>query len=230
MAISCFSIYMLTLLFCLILLLRYEVLLVQVLEKHTHPDTPQGLAVKLWSPLRSALLAFLCEHPSDAVAYFLNMEDSRIFKEDYFWLLHDIVLHPSGSALLDALCAAGLFWDAILDRIRKEMHDGSVQLAGGDLSLSAKNFRVLHLMASIVDLKPEWLSHHRSLWAKFLAFWDLTIRRLQGPPAVRRERTEGYMLAKIMLSYIDRSPEELPRICDLFMLFEHQVRTYIFET
>jgi hypothetical protein len=78
-----------------------------------------------------------------------------------------------------------------------------------------------------LQVRPKWLSEHPKLWAKVLALW-------QHPGAAARaaaqrghdvhERSEAAMLAKLVLSYVDGHPRELPRVLDLFTLFDHPVR------
>jgi hypothetical protein len=61
-----------------------------------HSDVPLG--PKLWSPLRPPLTAFFARHPGALVAYFLDAP--RLFSQrgEYYWLLCDLVLHPTGGA------------------------------------------------------------------------------------------------------------------------------------
>jgi hypothetical protein len=193
----------------------------QVLEKHMHAESHAGMSsIKLWSPLRPPLLRFLCQHLSEAVHYFFNMDDCRLFQPDYFWLLHDLALHDLGSVLLDAICSSEGLWVSVLDRI---LHDSSELGA----AFSHQAFRVLHLMTAIVERRPGWLTERTAIWPKVLALWDhpnRAARLAEGYKLSNHARAESHMLAKLVLSFLDKNKAELPRICDLFTLFEHPVR------
>ena len=191
----------------------------QILEKYTHGELPA--ASKLSSPLREPLIAFFCKHPHATVAYFLT--DQRLFSErqDYFWLLHDLSLHPKGGCLLDALCASTDLWHPILD------------LAIADLTADAaapcpeRYFGILHLMAAVATARPQWLSQRPDLWRKVNVFWQHPGLRARLGALQRhgvRERAEAALLARLVLSYVHENAGELPRVLDLFAVFEQPVR------
>lgn len=194
----------------------------QVLEKQMLQDTPsQSLSsFKLWSNLRPPLLRFLCRHLKESAHYFLSMDDARLFKPDYFWLLYDLALHESGEELLNAVCASVPLWEAILDHLARDV--------GGPVSkkLDESTFRVLRLMAAIVERRPAWLVEQPALWPKVLTLWQVPARaaRLEAAPAAGcSEHGESAMIARLVLSYIDRCRDDLWRICDLCSILSHRV-------
>jgi hypothetical protein len=192
----------------------------QVLEKHVHAETAGMSNIKLWSHLRPPLLRFLCKHLNETAHYFFNMEDCRLFQPDYFWMLHDLALHDLGDILLDTICNSGNLWIAVLDKL---LHDVSEPGA----AFTPQAFRVLHFMTAIAAKRPMWLTEQAELWPKILALWEhpnRAIRLARGFRLSSHERSESHMLAKLILSYIDKNKEELPRICDLFTIFAHPVR------
>lgn len=198
---------------------------VQVLEKQMLQDTPsQSLSsFKLWSNLRPPLLRFLCRHLKESAHYFLSMDDARLFKPDYFWLLYDLALHDAGEELLEAVCASAPLWEAILDHLARDI--------GGPVTkhLDESSLRVLRLMAAIVERRPGWLQEQATLWPKVLALWKVPARAARlgaAPTAGCREHGESAMIARLVLSYIDRCRSELWRICDLFSILGHRVLSY----
>ena len=194
--------------------------LLQVLEKHVHSDNAGMSNIKLWSQLRPPLLRFLCKHLNEAAHYFFNMEDCRLFQPDYFWMLHDLTLHELGDVLLDAICNSGSLWSAVLDRVLRDVGEPGAPF-------TPQAFRVLHLMSSITKKRPMWLTEQVDLWPRIQALWEhpnRTARLASGFRLASHERAESHMLATLILSYIDKNKEELPRICDLFTLFAHPVR------
>ena len=82
-------------------------------------------------------------------------------------------------------------------------------------------------MSSITKKRPMWLTEQVDLWPRIQALWEhpnRTARLASGFRLASHERAESHMLATLILSYIDKNKEELPRICDLFTLFAHPVR------
>lgn len=189
-------------------------------------DTPMQSvsSFKLWSTLRPPLLRFLCRHLKESAHYFLSMDDARLFKPDYFWLLYDLALHPAGTELLDAVCASVVLWEAILDHLIRDI--------GGPVAKQADDstFRVLQLMAAIVERRPAWVSEQPALWPKVQALWQVPARaaRLAAVPGAGTcESGESAMIARLMLSHIDHRRGELWRICDLFSILSHRVRSRV---
>jgi hypothetical protein len=191
----------------------------QILEKHVHQEAPA--AAKLWSPLRLPLNAFFCQHPAAIVAYFLDVRRLFSMRQDYFWLLHDLALHPSGGPLLDALCSSEHLWVTLLDQIISELPEE------GTSPCPIQCFETLHLMASIVEVRPLWLSEQPKLWPKVIELWEHRGRHARMAKLKEHgvhERMETAMLCKLILSYVDQHAEELPRLLDLFTMFEFPVR------
>lgn len=168
------------------------------------------------------LLKFFCKHPAATVAYFLTDAGQRLFSErqDYFWLLHDLVLHPDGGPLLDALCAATDLWLPILDLAITDLPSKATRVPEHYVS-------ILHLMTAICSRRPMWLVEHGALWRRVLKLWEHpgVVARLQSLPCLgMRERAEAAMLAKLILSYVHETPSELPRLLDVFHVFQYPVQ------
>lgn len=194
-------------------------LVLQILEKHMHHDAPA--TAKLWSPLRRPLLAFFARHPAAISSYFLHASRFCSQRQDYFWLLHDLALQPAGGPLLDALCASEPLWAALLDQIISEVP------SDGSAPLPLQCFETLHFMSSVSAARPGWLRSSPALWPRILQLWEHPGREARAARLRThgvRERAESAMLAQLVLSYVDATPSELPRILDLFTLFQHPVR------
>lgn len=88
-----------------------------MIEQHVATFGGCFTPTQLWSPLRTPLARFLGAHPTEAVTYFLNLQDRRIFSKDYFWLLYDLVQDDAGAPLLRELCASADLWAALLSQV-----------------------------------------------------------------------------------------------------------------
>jgi hypothetical protein len=194
----------------------------QILEKPLHGEHPA--ASKLCSPLRAPLIKFFSKHPVATIAYFLTDAGQRLFSErqDYFWLLHDLTMHPDGVVLLDTLCAATDLWEPILDRAISDLPRGAAKIPDRYVS-------ILHLMMAITEKRPRWLAQHAVLWRRVVQLWEhpgMTERlKCQSSLGVH-ERAEATMLAKLILSYVHETPSELPRLLDIFQVFQYPARFF----
>ena len=184
-----------------------------------HHEVPT--VAKLWSPLRQPLNAFFCCHAAAVVTYFLDARRLFSQRQDYFWLLHDLALHATGAPLLDALCASEPLWVQLLEQTISELPED------GATPCPIQCFETLHLMASIVEVRPRWLHEHPALMKKVQALWEHPGRPARTQQLRQHgvhERMETAMLAKLVLSFVDVRASALPFLLDLFSMFQYPVR------
>ena len=78
-----------------------------------------------------------------------------------------------------------------------------------------------------LQMRPNWLAEHPQLYQQVVALWEQPQRQaraaLQSASAMRA-RSESSLLARLLLSVVDADAAELPRLLDLFAMFDHPVR------
>ena len=179
---------------------------------------------RLWSPCRAPLTRFLCAYKKESVNYFLDV-NGRLSNQEYFTRLLDIIRHPEGKELLDALAEESERMSSILALQAPANFDKSdpaaVELAhkvSGSIADSQMN--VVHLIRAMVKLLPEWLP--RSLFETLLKRWHTRCRRTFVPRekgGFRGHALEGKRLAKIIINYLERNHDETDGLFSLLEAF-----------
>ena len=178
---------------------------------------------QIWSPMRKPLAAYLAQYPDQFASYFL--ESYRLTREDYFWVLMDLIQDASsGGALIDALTrpqGTESQWVSLLDTILAALP------TKGDAKLPPNAHATLQLMAELAAARPSWLSAAPAILQRVGKLWAhpgriarLANARGMGVP----ERAESALLARLLVEHVRGDLEQLPRLLQVFTLFDHQVR------